>query len=80
MFLAVKGHIDIDAEIEKAQRKLERATESLKKHRDILDAEGYGKNVSGEVFESQKQKARNAEAEVREMEASVRQFEGLKLE
>lgn len=80
VFLTVKGHVDIDAEVEKAQRKLERARELLKKHKDILDAEGYHKNVSEEVFEAQRQKVRNAEAEVREMEASVRGFEGLKLE
>lgn len=80
VFLLVKGHIDIDAEIEKAQRKLGRATESLKKNRDILDGEGYHKNVSEEVWEAQKQKVKNAEAEVREMEISVQQFETLKLE
>ena len=80
VFLTVKGHIDIDAEIEKAQRKLERATELLKKHRDILNGYGYHKNVSEEVWETQKQKVKNAEAEVGEMEASVQQFEALKLE
>lgn len=80
VFLLIKGHIDIDAEIEKAQRKLERATELVKKHQDILYDEGYHKNVSEEVLEMQKQKVRNAEAEVREMEISVQQFETLKLE
>lgn len=80
VFLLVKGHIDIDAEIEKAQRRLERATELLRKHRDILDGEGYHRNVREELWESQMQKVKNAEAEVREMEISVQQFEALKLE
>jgi valyl-tRNA synthetase len=80
VFLLVKGHIDIDAEIEKAKRKLERAAETVKKHRAILQDEGYHKNVSEELQEAQRQKLRNAEAEVREMEGSVQQFEKLKLE
>lgn len=80
VFLLVKGRIDIDAEIEKAQRKLGRAAEAVKKHQAILQDEGYHQNVSEELLEAQRQRLRNAEAEVREMEGSVQQFETLKLE
>ena len=80
VFLLVKGRIDIDAEIKKAQEKLTRAAEMVKKHQGFLNDEAYCKNVPEDVLEAQRQRLRNAEAEVREMEGSVQQFETLKLE
>lgn len=80
VFLFVRDHIDIDAEIKKAQDKLQHAVELVRKHQGFLNDEGYCKNVPKDILEAQRQKLRNAEAEVREMEGSVQQFETLKLE
>lgn len=80
VFLLVKGRVDIDAEIEKAKRKMEKASEAVRKQRAILDDPGYRSKVSGELQEMEKRKLKDAEAEVREFEASVAQFEQLKLE
>ena len=72
--------MDIEAEIAKAQRKLERAAELVKKQKTLLQDEAYQRNVREELQEVQREKLRDAEAEVREMEGSVAQFERLGLE
>ena len=80
VFLLVKGRVDIDQEIEKARKKLERASETVKKQKGILSDEGYRSKVSEELQEVERKKLKDAEAEVREMETSMQQFERLKLE
>lgn len=80
VFLLVKGHVDIEAEIAKAQRKLERAVELVKKQNALLQDEAYQRNVGADLQEIQRKKLRDAEAEVREMQGSVIQFERLRLE
>lgn len=80
VFLVVKGRVDIEAEIGKARRKLERATETVKRQRAILEDGSYREKVREELQEVERRKLRDAEAEVREMEACWRQFERLKVE
>ena len=80
VFLLVKGRVDIDAEISKAQKKLERASEGVRKQRGILDDEGFKSKVAEELQEVERRKLRDAEAECREFEESIQQFERLKLE
>ena len=80
MFLLVKGRVDIEAEIKKAQRKLEKASEGVKRQRGILDDEGYKKKVGDELQEVERRKLRDLEAECREFEESIQQFERLKLD
>ena len=80
VFLLVKGRVDIDQEIEKAKKKLERANEAVKKQKGILGDEGFQKKVAEELKEVERRKLRDAEAEVGVMEASIQQFEVLKLE
>ena len=80
VFLLVKGRVDIDQEIEKARKKLERANEAVKKQKGILGDEGFQKKVAEELKEVERRKLRDAEAEVGVMEASIQQFEVLKLE
>ncbi|MCJ1252736.1 hypothetical protein MMC24_000542 [Lignoscripta atroalba] len=80
VFLLVKGRVDIEAEIKKAQRKLEKASEGVKRQRGILDDEGYKKKVGDELQEVERRKLRDLEAECREFEESIQQFERLKLD
>ena len=80
VFLHVKGRVDIDQEIEKARKKMERASETVKKQKAILNDEAYKTKVSEELQEVERKKLRDAEAEVKEMETAMQQFERLKLE
>ena len=80
VFLLVKGRVDIDAEIVKAKAKMDRAGDLVARQKKILDDEGYRAKVSEELQEVERRKLRDAEAELREMEASVQQFEALKLD
>ena len=80
VFLSVKGRVDFDAEITKAQKKLERANETVKKQRTILDDEGYNSKVSEELQEVERKRLRDSEAEMREFEESIKMFERLKVE
>ena len=80
VFLLVKGRVDIDQEIDKARKKLERASEVVKKQKGIVNDEGYKTKVSEELQEVERKKLKDAEAEVRELETSMQQFVRLKLE
>ena len=80
VFLRIKGRVDIDGEIKKARAKLERAAAAAEKSKKILGDEGYKEKASEELQEAERKRLADAEAEVREMEASMMQFEALKLE
>ena len=80
VFLSVKGKVDFDAEIAKAQKKLERANEVVKKQRAILEDKEYKAKVSEELQEVERKRLKDAEAEAGEFEESIGMFERLKLE
>ena len=80
VFLLVKGRVDIEKEIEKARKKMEKAGEVVSRQRKILDDAGYQAKVSENLKEGEKRKLRDAEAEVAEIERSLEEFEKLKLE
>lgn len=80
VFLEVKGRVDIDAEITKAQQKLSKASESAKKQRKVLDGQGFAEKVSHSVLETEKGKLKDLVAEQKNYEESIAQFEQLKLE
>ena len=80
VFLLVKGRVDIEQEIEKARKKLERANEVIKRQKAILGEEGFQAKVKEELKEVERRKLRDAEAEGAELAASMEQFELLKLE
>ena len=79
VFLLVVGHIDVDAEIAKASRKLDKAAAAVEKQRKMLADEAWKANVPEEVKRVERKKLVDAEGEVREMEGSVEQFMVLKL-
>ncbi len=80
VFLKVTGKIDIDGEIQKAQSKLTRANEMLKKQKGLVGDEAWKQKAGEGVQEMERRKLGDLEAEVRELEGSVGQFERLKLE
>ena len=71
VFLQVKGRVDIQAEIGKIQKRLERANEGVKKVRGVLEAEGYREKVKGEVQELERKKLEDGVAEVRVLQESL---------
>jgi len=80
VFLEVAGRVDIDAEIEKAKTKLAKANQGVATQRKILDADGFKEgNVNFSVLETEKKKLADVEAEARNYERSIEQFEQLKL-
>ena len=80
VFLKVTGRIDIDAEIEKARKKLNAASDGVKKQRAMVDDESWQQKADMKVQEIERKKMENLEAECREMEESIASFEKLKLE
>jgi len=80
VFLEVAGRVDIDAEIEKAKAKLAKANSGVATQRKILDADGFKEgNVNFSVLETEKKKLADVEAEARNYERSIAQFEQLKV-
>lgn len=79
VYLLVKGRIHIEAEIEKAKGKLERAGEAVGKQRKVVEGENFGKRPV-EVQEAERERLRERRMEVEVLEGSVAQFERLKLE
>lgn len=80
VFLKVTGRIDIDAEIEKARKKLNAASDGVKKQRAMVDDETWRQKADAKVQDGERKKMENLEAECREMEDSIASFERLKLE
>ena len=79
VFLVVKGRIDIDREIEKAKQRRDKASEALEKQRKIIDRDGWSK-MKEEAQKMERRRLEDAQSEVAVLEASVQQFEKLKLE
>jgi valyl-tRNA synthetase len=79
VFLDIKGRVDIDKEISKAKDRLKKATEAVTRQKKILGEEGFEEKVSDVVKEIEKEKLRTAEAETRNWEMSIQQFEKLKI-
>ncbi|KAH0562274.1 hypothetical protein GP486_003034 [Trichoglossum hirsutum] len=76
----IKGRVDIDAEITKAQTKLRKATDGAQRQRKILDDPAYQQRVSKELQEVEQKKLADFEAEIQNYAESIRNFEKLKLE
>lgn len=80
VFLHVKGRVDVDAEIKKAQVKLQKASEGATKQKKILADPNYKQKVSAELQEVEKRKLADLESEIRNYEETIEHFETLKLE
>lgn len=80
VFLRVKGRVDLDAEIAKAAKKLDRTQAAIAKQQKLLADQGYLAKVSAEQQEGDRRRLADYESEARGFEATIRQFEDLKLE
>jgi len=78
--LHVKGRVDLDGEIAKANKKLEKTLAGIEKQKKILDDPKYQEKASLELQEVEKKKLGDLEVEQRGFEETIRQFETLKLE
>lgn len=80
VFLYVKGRVDIDAEILKAQKKIDKVKASVQKQEKNLQDPGYKEKVSAEVRELDEKKVADAKQEIESFEETIKQFEQLKLD
>lgn len=80
VFLHVKGRVDLEAEIAKAQKKLEKSKMNVQKQEKILLDAGYKEKVSAAVRQQDEQRLADAQQEVVSFEETIKQFEQLKLE
>jgi valyl-tRNA synthetase len=80
VFLHVKGQVDMDAEIEKARKKLEKARSTIEKQNKILADPGYKAKVAADVQEADRKRIVDLESEAKGFEGTIKQFEQLKLE
>ncbi|KAF5008637.1 hypothetical protein FDECE_5100 [Fusarium decemcellulare] len=80
VFLHVKGRVDIDAEIAKAQKKVDKAKSNIQKQEKILNDAAYIEKVSDAVRETDQKRLADAKQELHSFEETIKQFEQLKLE
>ncbi|KAL6908446.1 tRNA synthetases class I domain-containing protein [Trichoderma evansii] len=80
VFLHVKGRVDMDAEISKAQKKLDKASATIQKQEKLLADPGYKEKVSAAVQETEQKRLADAKQEKHSLEETIKQFEQLKLE
>lgn len=80
VFLEVRGRVNVDDEIAKAQAKMKKAAEAAAKQRKVLDAEDFQTKVSDAVQDEERKKLSEALAAQENYERSIQQFEKLKLE
>jgi valyl-tRNA synthetase len=80
VFLHVKGRVDLDAEIAKAQKKFDKAKGNIQKQEKILKDPVYLEKVSDAVRETDEKKLADAKQELNSFEETIKQFEQLKLE
>lgn len=80
VFLHVKDRVDLDGEIAKANKKLEKTLAGIDKQKKIIDDPKYQEKASLELQEAEKKKLVDLEVEQRGFEETIKQFETLKME
>ncbi|XDG07143.1 hypothetical protein ABKA04_006758 [Annulohypoxylon sp. FPYF3050] len=80
VFLHVKGRVDIDDEIAKANKKLEKTRLAIAKQSKLLADPGYQSKVTAAIQEADKKRLADFESEAKGFEGTIKQFEALKLE
>lgn len=77
--LLVKGHVDIDAEIAKVQKKLEKAKKSKNGIEQTINSKDYETKANAQAKEANKSKLDNTVAEIEGLEATIENLKRLKL-
>lgn len=80
VFLHVKGRVDMDAEISKAQKRRDKATQSIQRQEKLLADAVYLEKASDAVREADEKKLADAKQELASFKETIQQFEQLKLE
>ncbi|KAI0843014.1 tRNA synthetases class I-domain-containing protein [Hypoxylon sp. FL0890] len=80
VFLHVKGRVDIDDEINKASKKLEKTRGAIAKQQKLVNDPGYQQKVAAALQEADRKKLADLESEAKGFEGTIKQFEALKLE
>ncbi|KAL8346179.1 hypothetical protein RB598_000197 [Gaeumannomyces tritici] len=80
VFLHVKGRVDIDTEIAKATKKLEKTGAQVERQRKLVSDPMYMEKVAAELQKSDWKKLVDLESEADGFKATIKQFENLKLE
>ncbi|KAF1813777.1 valyl-tRNA synthetase-like protein [Eremomyces bilateralis CBS 781.70] len=80
VFLEVKGRVNIDAEIKKAQTKMQKAADNATKQRKLLEAPDFEEKASKAVRDVEQGRLGEFLAEQKNYEQSIEQFEKLKLD
>jgi valyl-tRNA synthetase len=79
VFLEVKGRVDLEEEINKAQNKLKKAADGAARQRKVLNDGDFLAKVSPAVQEIEKSRLDEFLAQERNYEKSIEQFQQLKL-
>jgi len=80
VFLHVKGRVDLDGEISKASKKLEKTVAGIEKQKKLIEDPQYQSKASADLQEVEKRKLVDLEVEKRGFEETIGQFERLKVE
>ncbi|KAK4122011.1 hypothetical protein N657DRAFT_635452 [Parathielavia appendiculata] len=80
VFIHVKGRVDLDEEIAKATKKLEKARAAVQKQRKLVNDPQYAEKVAVATQEFERKKLTDMESEARGFETTIEQFRQLKLE
>ncbi|CAH00820.1 valine--tRNA ligase [Kluyveromyces lactis] len=75
----VKGHVDIDAEISKVQKKLDKTLKSKSAIDKIVNSSDYEQKANDQVKQFNKERSEHAAAEIETLEATIANLEALKL-
>lgn len=80
VFLHVKGRVDLDGEISKAQKKIDKVKQAIQKQEKLLADPKYLSNASESARETDEKKLADGKSQLKSFEETVKQFEQLKLE
>lgn len=80
VFLDVRGHVNIDEEISKAQQKMKKASDSAAKQKKLIGSDEFKQKVSAAVQEEEQKKLDEFVAVQQNYEKTIAQFQTLKLE
>ena len=78
VYLLVKGRVDVDSEISKAQAKLSKAEEACARQEKLIGAADYMKKVKQSVQEADAKKVADLKAEAETLRQVIAKFEGLR--
>jgi len=80
VFMHVKDRVDLDEEISKASKKLEKARAAVQKQRKLVSDPAYVEKVAVATQDADKKRLADLESEAHGFETTIEQFKQLKLE